>query len=175
MRPDEPQIRLTNLATSSPKTPQSNPKSCAEIRLTHNSLSYILNFPQSEFLLIGNWRRRPTPLVSPFGKAVVGGSSIAMGSQTNMGWIVHEPYEGEIKKISIGLTSDLFARRAINVLGILMGRVLRASTRGIKAYPLVLKEVANKGIEVQIYRIPPSRRSKRPPSKARRPTPWSIP
>jgi L-serine dehydratase len=58
-----------------------------------------------------------------------------MGSPTNMGRIAHEPYEGEIKKISIGLTSDLFARRAINVLGILMGRVLRASTRGIKAYP----------------------------------------
>jgi L-serine dehydratase len=143
--------------------------------LTHNSLFYILNFPQSEFLLIGNWRRWPTPLISPFGKAVVGGSSIAMGSQTNMGRIAHEPYEGEIKKISIGPTSDLFARRAINVLGILMGRVLRASTRGIKAYPLVLKEVANKGIEVEIYRIPPSRRSKRTPSKARRPTPWSIP
>ena len=57
-----------------------------------------------------------------------------MGSPTSMGRIAHELYEGEIKKISIGLTSDLFARRAINVPGILMWAVLGASTRGIKAY-----------------------------------------
>ncbi|MDI6753689.1 MAG: hypothetical protein QME78_04755 [Thermodesulfobacteriota bacterium] len=42
-----------------------------------------------------------------------------MGSPSNMGRIAHEFYEGEIKKISIGLTSDLFARRAINASGIL--------------------------------------------------------
>jgi len=94
------------------------------------------------------------PLTSPFGDAVVGGSSIAVGSPTNMGRIAHELYEGEIKKISIGLTPDLFARRAINVPGILMGAVLGASTKDIQAYHRVLKEVAKKGIEVQIYHIP---------------------
>jgi L-serine dehydratase len=94
------------------------------------------------------------PLISPFGEAVVGGSSIAVGSPTNMGRIAHELYEGEIKKISIGLTPDLFARRAINVPGILMGAVLGASTKDIQAYHRVLKEVAKKGIEVQIYHIP---------------------
>jgi L-serine dehydratase len=94
------------------------------------------------------------PLTSPFGDAVVGGSSIAVGSPTNMGRIAHELYEGEIQKISIGLTTDLFARRAINVPGILMGTVLGASTKDIKAYRRVLKEVAEKGIEVQIYQIP---------------------
>jgi ribosomal protein L19 len=35
-----------------------------------------------------------------------------------------------------------------------MGAVLRASTKGIKAYHRVLKEVAHKGIEVQTYHIP---------------------
>jgi L-serine dehydratase len=94
------------------------------------------------------------PLTSPFGDAVVGGSSIAVGSPTNMGRIAHELFEGEIKKISIGLTPDLFARRAINVPGILMGAVLGASTKDIQAYHRVLKEVAKKGIEVQIYHIP---------------------
>ncbi len=94
------------------------------------------------------------PLISPFGEAVVGGSSIAVGSPTNMGRIAHELHDGEIKKISIGLTTDLFARRAINVPGILMGAVLGASTSDIQAYHRVLKEVAKKRIEVQIYQIP---------------------
>jgi L-serine dehydratase len=93
------------------------------------------------------------PIVNPFGEAVVGGSSIAVGSPTNMGRIVHELYEGEIRKISIELTTDLFARRAINIPGILMGAVLGASTKDIKAYNSVLKEVAAKGIEVEIRQI----------------------
>ena len=94
------------------------------------------------------------PVTDPFGEAVVGGSSIAVGSPTNMGRIAHELYEGEVKKISIGLTTDLFARRAINVPGILMGAVLGASTKDIQAYHRVLKEVAKKRIEVQVYQIP---------------------
>ncbi len=93
------------------------------------------------------------PIINPFGEAVVGGSSIAVGSPTNMGRIAHELYEGEIKKISIGLTTDLFARRAINVPGILMGAVLGASTKDIEAYRQVLKEVVQKGIEIEIYKI----------------------
>ena len=93
------------------------------------------------------------PIISPFGEAVVGGSSIAVGSPTNMGRIAHELYRGEIKKISVGLTMDLFARRAINTPGILMGAVLGASTRDIKAYNSVLKEVSRKGIEIEITQI----------------------
>ncbi len=93
------------------------------------------------------------PIISPFGEAVVGGSSIAVGSPTNMGRIAHELIKGEIKKISIGLTTDLFARRAINIPGILMGAVLGASTKDIKIYNKVLKEVSKKGIEVQISQI----------------------
>ena len=93
------------------------------------------------------------PIISPFGEAVVGGSSIAVGSPTNMGRIAHELYKGEIKKISIGLTTDLFARRAINIPGILMGAVLGASTKDIKAYNSVLKEVARKGTEIEITQI----------------------
>ena len=93
------------------------------------------------------------PIISAFGEAVVGGSSIAVGSPTNMGRIAHELYKGEIKKISVGLTMDLFARRAINIPGILMGAVLGASTRDIKAYNSVLKEVSKRGIEIEITQI----------------------
>lgn len=93
------------------------------------------------------------PLISPFGEAVVGGSSIAVGSPTNMGRIAHELAGGEVKKITIELTSDLFARRAINVPGILMGAVLGASTKDIKAYHNVLKEIARRRIAVEIRHV----------------------
>jgi len=93
------------------------------------------------------------PIISPFGEAVVGGSSIAVGSPTNMGRIAHELYQGEIKRISIGLTTDLFARRAINIPGILMGAVFGASTNDIKMYHKVLKEISKMDIEVKIYQI----------------------
>ena len=93
------------------------------------------------------------PLISPFGEAVVGGSSIAVGSPTNMGRIAHELASGEVKKITIDLTSDLFARRAINVPGILMGAVLGASTKDIKAYHGVLKEITRRRIAVEIRHV----------------------
>ena len=93
------------------------------------------------------------PIISPFGEAVVGGSSIAVGSPTNMGRIAHELFKGEAKKISIGLTTDLFARRAINIPGILMGAVFGASTKDVKMYHRVLKDVVKMGIEVKIYQI----------------------
>lgn len=93
------------------------------------------------------------PLISPFGEAVVGGSSIAVGSPTNMGRVAHELIAGKIKKITIELTTDLFARRAINVPGILMGAVLGASTKDIKAYRGILKEVARQGITVKVKQV----------------------
>lgn len=93
------------------------------------------------------------PLISPFGEAVVGGSSLAVGSPTNMGRIAHELAGGEAEKITIELTSDLFARRAINVPGILMGAVLGASTKDIKAYHDVLKEIARRRIAVEIRHV----------------------
>jgi len=93
------------------------------------------------------------PLISPFGEAVVGGSSIAVGSPTNMGRIAHELFAGDIKKITIELTVDLFARRAINIPGILMGAVLGASTKDIKAYHRVLKEITRRGIAVELKQI----------------------
>jgi len=93
------------------------------------------------------------PLISPFGEAVVGGSSIAVGSPTNMGRIAHELAGREVKKITIELTSDLFARRAINVPGILMGAVLGASTKDIKAYHNVLKEIAQRRIAVEVRHV----------------------
>jgi L-serine dehydratase len=93
------------------------------------------------------------PIHSPFAEPVVGGSSIAVGSPTNMGRIAHELVRGQIRKVSIGLTVDLFARRAINVPGILMGAVMGAATNDVESYKVALDEVIRRGIEVKVYQI----------------------
>jgi L-serine dehydratase len=74
------------------------------------------------------------PLTQVFGHAVVGGSSIAVGSPTNMARICHELVAGEIKKIEIELTTDLFSRRAINVPAILMAAIYGAKTDDAELY-----------------------------------------
>ncbi len=92
------------------------------------------------------------PIIQPFGDVVVGGSSMAVGSPTNMGRIVHELIEGDIEKIKIELTLDLFARRAINIPGILMGAILGARTDNIKAYKSIIDYVQEKGIKISIVK-----------------------
>lgn len=97
--------------------------------------------------------RRANPITSPFGEAVVGGSSQGVGSPTNCGRIAHYLAEGEIKKVKIELYSELFARRAINVPGILMAAVEGAGTSDAEAYKTILNKVKAKGIEVEILEI----------------------
>ncbi len=52
-----------------------------------------------------------------------------------------------------GCMQYLFARRAINVPGILMGGVFGASTNDIKMYNRVLKLVREKGIKIVISQV----------------------
>jgi len=92
-------------------------------------------------------------IVKPFGDAVVGGSSQAVGSPTNTGRIAHELAKGEITGVKIELYPELFARRGINVPGILMGAVLGASTDNGKAYREVIQKVLDKKITVDIVEV----------------------
>lgn len=92
-------------------------------------------------------------IVDSFGEAVVGGSSQAVGSPTNAGRIVHELASGQIKKIKIELYPELFARRGINIPGILMGAVFGASTADGDSYKEVLAKVKEKGIEIQVDEV----------------------
>lgn len=92
-------------------------------------------------------------IVKPFGDAVVGGSSQAVGSPTNTGRIAHELAKGEITGVKIELYPELFARRGINVPGILMGAVLGASTDNGKAYREVMQSVLDKKITVDIVEV----------------------
>lgn len=93
------------------------------------------------------------PIDRPFGDVVIGGSSIAVGSPTNMGRIIHELIEGNIEGIKIELTQDLFVRRAINVPGILMGAIFGSRTDDIETYRKVVDYVNEKRIKVTINEV----------------------
>lgn len=92
-------------------------------------------------------------IISPFGEAVVGGSSQAVGSPTNAARIAHELARGEVKKVKIELYPELFVRRGINIPGILMGAVYGAHTGDGKMYHEVMGKVLARGVEVEIMQI----------------------
>lgn len=96
---------------------------------------------------------RSNPIISPFGEAVVGGSSEGVGSPTNCARIAHYLAKGEIKKIKIELCSELFARRAINIPGILMAAIGGNSTSDADAYKASIDWVKEKMIEVEILEV----------------------
>lgn len=87
------------------------------------------------------------------GDVVFGGSSMAVGSPTNMGRVCHEMVKGEITHIRIELTLDLFSRRAINVPGILMGALYGANTEDIESYRKVVADVLQRGIPVELIQV----------------------
>lgn len=96
---------------------------------------------------------RSNPISKPFGVAVVGGSSQAVGSPTNMGRIAHELISGDIKKITIELYPELFSRRGTNVPGILMGAVLGATTKDVQAYRTVMEKIIQSCIAIEVKEL----------------------
>jgi len=93
-----------------------------------------------------------SPITSTLGEAVVGGSSQAVGSPTNTGRIAHFLTKGKIKKVKIELYPELFARRGINIPGVLMGAVYGSSTSDGKMYKEVMNLVEKENIEVEIVK-----------------------
>lgn len=89
-------------------------------------------------------------ILHTLGDAVVGGSSQAVGSPTNAGRICHELARGKIQKVRIELYPELFARRSINIPGVLMGAVFGASTSDYEMYNKSVQLVKDAGIEVEI-------------------------
>lgn len=92
-------------------------------------------------------------ILSTLGDAVVGGSSQAVGSPTNAGRIAYELLDGaQVKKITIELYPELFARRSINIPGILMGALYGCSTADYVMYGKVVDMVKDAGIKVEIVK-----------------------
>ena len=97
-----------------------------------------------------NMAKGTSSILHTLGDAVVGGSSQAVGSPTNAARIAHELARGEIKKITVELYPELFARRSINIPGILMGAAFGASTSDHEMYKDSVRMVREKGIQVDI-------------------------
>ncbi len=93
------------------------------------------------------------PITQTLGEAVVGGSSQAVGSPTNAARIAHHLATGKIKKIKVELYPELFARRGINIPGILMGAVFGATTADYKMYSQIMQKVKDMGIDVEISEV----------------------
>lgn len=90
------------------------------------------------------------PLTRTLGEVVVGGSSIAVGSPTNMARIAHALKRGRISKIEIELTKDLYSRRAINVPAILMGAVFGSHTSDGAMYRKIMDTPEVKAIDISL-------------------------
>lgn len=96
---------------------------------------------------------RANSIVKPFGEAVVGGSSQAVGSPTNTARIAHSLVKGEITGVKIELYPELFARRGINVPGILMGAIYGAATDNAQMYREVMGKVLEAKLNVEIVEV----------------------
>jgi L-serine dehydratase len=93
------------------------------------------------------------PLTRCLGDVVVGGSSMAVGSPSNMARICNALISGTIKRIDIELTTDLFVRRAINSPSMLMAAVMGAKTDDIVMYKSILTRPEMRDIEVSITEV----------------------
>lgn len=93
------------------------------------------------------------PLTQTLGDVVVGGSSIAVGSPTNMARIAHALKRGRISKIEIELTKDLYSRRAINVPAILMGAVFGSHTSDGEMYSKVMDMPEVRAIDISLKEL----------------------
>lgn len=97
--------------------------------------------------------KKSNTIVKPFGDAVVGGSSQAVGSPTNAARLAHFLAKGQVSKVKIELYPELFARRGINVPGIVMAAVYGAGTDDSQLYREVMGKVAQAGIEIEIVQV----------------------
>lgn len=96
---------------------------------------------------------KANPITRPFGDAVVGGSSLGVGSPTNCARIAHFLAKGEVKKVKIEIYDEMFARRAINVPGILMAAIDGYGTSDVEAYKNSMDVARAKGVDVEIVKI----------------------
>ena len=92
-------------------------------------------------------------IIKPFGDAVVGGSSQAVGSPTNAARIAHALARGEVTGVKIELYPELFARRGINIPGILMAAVYGAATDNAQLYREIMDKVKTAGITVEMLEV----------------------
>lgn len=96
---------------------------------------------------------RANLITRPFGDAVVGGTSEGVGSPTNCARLAHYLAKGDVRKVRIEFCPEMFARRTINVPGVLMAAVNGCATDDAKGYATILSEVQERDIEVEVVQV----------------------
>ena len=96
---------------------------------------------------------KASPVTSPFGDAVVGGSSLGVGSPTNCARLAHFLAKGKVTGVKIEIYDEMFARRAINIPGILMGAIDGYGTSDVEAYKNSMDVALEKGVDIEIKKI----------------------
>jgi L-serine dehydratase len=94
--------------------------------------------------------KKANPITKPFGEAVVGGSSQAVGSPANTARIAHYLAKGEITGIKVELYPELFARRGINMPGITMAALYGTGTDDGEGYAKSMQDAIDRSIKIEI-------------------------
>lgn len=96
---------------------------------------------------------RANLITSPFADACVGGTSEGVGSPTNCARLAHFLAKGRVTKVRVEFCPEMFARRTINMPGVLMAAVNGCGTDDAKSYETILEEVKARGIEVEVLEV----------------------
>lgn len=96
--------------------------------------------------------RRSRSILNPFAAVVVGGSSQAVGSPVNAARIAHHLTRGTIRRVTISLGPELFARRTINSPGILAAAVYGSATDDSTSQAEVFQRLQEEGVKVSLKR-----------------------
>jgi L-serine dehydratase len=99
-----------------------------------------------------NIATKANSVTSPFGMVVVGGSSQAVGSPTNTARIAHYLSKGEITRVKVELYPELFARRGINMPGIMMAALYGSGTDDGPNYAKSMQDAIDRNIKVEILK-----------------------
>ncbi len=97
---------------------------------------------------------RANLITHPFADATVGGTSEGVGSPTNCARLAHFLAKGKITGVKVEFCPEMFARRTINLPGVLMAAVDGCGTDDAKAYESILGEVEARGIKVDVVEVP---------------------
>ena len=94
--------------------------------------------------------RRARSILDPFAPVVVGGSSQAVGSPVNTARLAHYLARGPIRRVVVSLAPELFARRAINVPGILAAAVYGSAAGDLAAREEIFQRLAQDKVAVTL-------------------------
>ena len=94
--------------------------------------------------------QRARSILDPFAPVVVGGSSQAVGSPVNTARLAHHLARGPIRRVAVSLAPELFARRAINVPGILAAAVYGSAADDRDGREAIFRHLAQDKVAVTL-------------------------